>query len=187
MPAQRLTRDQALDRITEVFRRWGYDGATLRMLSEATGLGRASLYHHFPGGKEEMAHAVFAHIGGRVQRHVIDPLSGAGTPRERLERHARGVSRVFDGGKSNCLWGAMVLGGGIELFADEIETALTAWIRAVAAVLRDAGVAPREATRRAEAAMVRVQGALVVSRGLASTAHFQRVIKGLPSALLGEV
>ena len=186
MPIQKITRSKALDRITEVFRKWGYDGATLRLISDATGLGRASLYHHFPGGKEEMAAAVFGHIGGRVQKHVIDPLAGDGPPRERLERHARGVSRIFDGGKSNCLWGAMVLGGGVELFADEIKSALNAWTSAVAAVLREAGVPAREATRRSEAAMVRVQGALIVSRGLGSTAPFRRVIQDLPRALLDE-
>ena len=68
MPAQKITREDALDRITAVFRKWGYEGATLRMISEATGLGRASLYHHFPGGKDDMARAAnrLRDVGGGV-------------------------------------------------------------------------------------------------------------------------
>lgn len=187
MPTPKLSRQQALARITAVFRRWGYDGATLRLLSEATGLGRASLYHHFPGGKEEMGEAVFAHIGEVVEREVIAPLASAGTPLERLQRHARGVSRLYDDGESNCVFGAMMLGGGGERFAGQIEAAIRRWINAVATVLREAGQSRGEARRRAEAAVVRLQGALIVSRGLGSTAPFRKVVRELPEELLAGV
>ena len=51
----RTSRADVIQALIDVFRRCGYDGATLSSISEATGLGRASLYHHFPGGKQEMA------------------------------------------------------------------------------------------------------------------------------------
>ncbi|MEM8810542.1 MAG: TetR/AcrR family transcriptional regulator, partial [Cyanobacteria bacterium P01_G01_bin.38] len=44
-----MTKDAAIAKLTPVFRRYGYEGASLSMLSKATGLGKASLYHHFPG------------------------------------------------------------------------------------------------------------------------------------------
>ena len=52
--------------------------------------------------------------------------------------------------------------------------------------LREAGVPAREARRRSEATLARIQGALVVSRGLGSTVHFKRVLKELPGTLLGD-
>ena len=58
MPAAQASRDEVVDRLLTAFRRKGYDGASLADLSAATGLGRSSLYHYFPGGKEEMARAV---------------------------------------------------------------------------------------------------------------------------------
>ena len=61
-----LPREEVVDRLTRVFRREGYDGASLARLSEATGLGRSSLYHHFPRGKEDMADAVFEASGIRA-------------------------------------------------------------------------------------------------------------------------
>ncbi|NJN51594.1 MAG: helix-turn-helix transcriptional regulator [Gammaproteobacteria bacterium] len=49
------TKQALIEQITEVFRLHGFAGATLAQLSAATGLKRASLYHHFPGGKADMA------------------------------------------------------------------------------------------------------------------------------------
>jgi len=63
MPAALMSRDEVVERLVGVFQRCGYDGASLSELSAATGLGRSSLYHHFPGGKEEMARAVIARVG----------------------------------------------------------------------------------------------------------------------------
>ena len=51
MPALRHTREAVVERLMAVIRREGYDGASLAQLSKATGLGKGSLYHHFPSGK----------------------------------------------------------------------------------------------------------------------------------------
>ena len=60
MPAPTSSRKRVLDQLIALFRRAGYDGVSISRISEATGLGRPSLYHYFPGGKDEMAHAVLA-------------------------------------------------------------------------------------------------------------------------------
>ena len=39
----------------ELLSRDGYNGMGLKALSEATGLPFGSIYHHFPGGKDEIA------------------------------------------------------------------------------------------------------------------------------------
>ena len=49
MPITKVNEDELLDRLTDVFRTYGYEGASLSKISEATGLQRASLYHRFPG------------------------------------------------------------------------------------------------------------------------------------------
>ena len=54
-PARRI---ELLNALSDVFRKRGYEGATLAELAAAANLGRASLYHHFPGGKAEMARQV---------------------------------------------------------------------------------------------------------------------------------
>src|SRR5260370_8776623 len=58
MPAALASKDEIIDRLFTVFRDRGFEGASLADLSRATGLGKSSLYHHFPRGKEQMAEAV---------------------------------------------------------------------------------------------------------------------------------
>jgi AcrR family transcriptional regulator len=45
MPAALLPRAEVVARIQDVFRDRGFDGASLAEISNATGLGKSSLYH----------------------------------------------------------------------------------------------------------------------------------------------
>ncbi|MEM7305842.1 MAG: TetR/AcrR family transcriptional regulator [Planctomycetota bacterium] len=184
MRAPKHTREEVLDRISEVFRRFGYDGASLQRISAATDLGRASLYHHFPGGKEEMAREVFARVEAEVTECMLAPLAAEGAPEKRVAAWAKGVERFFAKGEKNCLLGTMLLSGGSDLFSEEIAGAFRALIDALARVIHDAGIPRAEARRRAENGMGRIQGGLIVSRGLRSPKHFQRVVRELPRELL---
>lgn len=184
MRPPKITRTEAVIRIADVFRRLGYEGATLTDLSAATGLGRASLYHHFPGGKEDMAREVFRWLNESVERELIAPVHGPGRPAERLARWASGVERIYLGGEKNCVLAAMTLGGGSERFARELDWAFHAQIGALAALGRDAGIPRKEARRRAENAIGRIQGALILARGLRDVGHFGRVLREVQDELL---
>ena len=62
MPAPLLSKPEMLDRLMNLFRDKGFDGASLADISTATGLGKSSLYHHFPNGKEEIARQVLPDV-----------------------------------------------------------------------------------------------------------------------------
>ena len=47
-----MSKEQIIPQLIPIFRHYGYEGATVSRLSEATELKKASLYHHFQGGKE---------------------------------------------------------------------------------------------------------------------------------------
>ena len=185
MPRSKISREEAVERIAEEFRRHGYAGTSLSRIAEATGLGRASLYHHFPGGKDEMVRQVFRKVGEEVGE-ILALLEEPGDPRDRITASMKAVERFYAGGAKNCLLGAMVLSGGSELFADELAAAFAAWIDALSATIRDAGVPARIARRRAEDAVMRLQGALVVTRGMKDTGVFRRLLSELPGQLLEE-
>jgi AcrR family transcriptional regulator len=186
VPAQKTTREEALTRIAEVFRAHGYDGTSLSRLSEATGLGRASLYHHFPGGKEEMAREVFNHLGAAVDAHLLAPLRGTGSVEGRLRKHIRGVRAFYAAGSKNCLLGAITLSGGSDLFKVELAASFRGWIDALAKLLRETGLTRGVARRRAEVAVAQIQGGLILARGLGDDAQFLRVLEALPAQLLEE-
>lgn len=183
MPRTKRSRDEAIEQIAEQFRRHGYAATSLSRIAEATGLGRASLYHHFPGGKKEMVQEVFRKVGAEVGE-ILGQLAGPGDPRDRITASMKAVDRFYAGGDKNCLLGALVLSGGAELFADELAGAFAAWIDTLGATIQDAGVPATVARRRAEDAVMRLQGALVVTRGTQDKGLFRRMLAEMPDELL---
>ena len=152
MPAALLPRDEVVARILTVFRDFGFDGASLAELSKATGLGRSSLYHYFPGGKDEMAVAVLERIDTWMRERALAALTGAGTPQARLRKMLDLLDEFYVGGRNACVL--------------------------------EAGIRGPEAQRRAEDAVVRIEGALIVSGGLDDPAPFKRALRNVERDLL---
>jgi AcrR family transcriptional regulator len=184
MPAALISKEEVLDRLTGVFREVGYEGATLSRLAQATGLVKASLYHYFPGGKEDMAAAVLARANVWLDERVLQPLAGPGTPGERLGAMARELDAYYAGGRDGCLLGLLSQGDARDLFQTHVRAAMERWAGAIAAVLEEAGLPADLARERGEDAVIQVQGALVVSRGLGTTEPFSRTVSELPARLL---
>lgn len=184
MPAPLLPKQEVLERLTRAFRANGYEGATLARLSEATGLVRASLYHHFPGGKEEMARAVLDRANIWLEETVLTPLRAPGDPRCRLIGMTTRLRAYYGDGRDACLLGMLSFGSARDLFQAEIKAALIRWIDAIGSTLSDAGIPRAQARERAEDAVTRVQGALVMARGLNTTRGFERLMRALPDELL---
>ena len=67
---------------------------SLRQLSAAIGLEKASLYHRYPCGKDEIVLAVVARVARRFGEHVFAPLKTAASPRARVAVVAKQL-RVF--------------------------------------------------------------------------------------------
>ncbi|MEJ7651596.1 MAG: helix-turn-helix domain-containing protein [Nakamurella sp.] len=75
-------RRQILDAARTAFARYGFEGATVRVLEEGAGLSRGAIFHHFEdkdalflalaeADVEEMAHTVAAHGLVQVMRELI--------------------------------------------------------------------------------------------------------------------
>ena len=184
MPAALQPRSQVVASLLRVFRRNGYDGASLSRLSDETGLRRASLYHHFPGGKEDMALAVVASSVQDFNDMVLLPLRGPGTPERRVADMAKALSIFYDGGKETCILALMTMGEGREALAPEVRRGLQEWIDALTSVIVEAGQPEPVARERAQNTVARVQGALVLARGLGDVAVFKRTVEDLPRDLL---
>lgn len=180
-----MSREQLVDRLVDAFRLYGYEGASLSCLAKATGLGKTNLYHYFPGGKQEMAEVALAHVNQWLESNILEPLANNATPADKLIIMCEQVNRFFKQGQNSCLWAVLALGqSSDDLFHKEIEWALSEWIAAIAAVLEQSGLEAQLARFRAEDAILRIQGALVLARGLKNTAPFQRTLKTLTIDLL---
>ncbi|MFA5950937.1 MAG: TetR/AcrR family transcriptional regulator [Hyphomicrobium sp.] len=178
--------EELMARLSGVFRDVGYEGATLAMLAEATGLKKASLYHRFPGGKEQMAREVLESAGAWLEENILAPLKGGGTPADRITEMARQLDAFYSGGKQACLLN-MLSSSRIHEgpFTEAIKKIFEAWIEALSAVMGDAGLDRKEARARAERGVIMLQGSLVLARGMGTTRPFREFLKSLPAELLG--
>ncbi len=179
-----MSKEQVITKLIPVFRHYGYEGATMSRLSEATGLKKASLYHHFRGGKEQMAEAVLEYIGNWIQEHVFAPLKSDKTPRERIEAMCRGINEFYQTGQEPCVLSVMSVGEADNIFHRQLEQSLKTWIDTLAEIVEETGIKPQQARERAEDALMLIQGALVLVRVSNKTEPFERVISKLPQVLL---
>jgi len=184
MPVKILKREEILLRLFSVFRRSGYDGATLSKISQETGLGKASLYHHFPGGKLQMAEDVLRFVEDWNNRNLIAPLGGKGRPKQKIKNMVTTINAMYEGGKTGCLIGALVPGDTFSEYQDQIKRILINWIEAIADVLVESGMERKESLLRAESAVAKIQGVLIVAKGTGQRSVFGRLIKNLPAELL---
>ena len=95
----RATRALLEDQLVTVFKKRGYEGATLTQLAESTGLGKASLYHHFPGGKAEMAAVLLRRSVARLQKAAFSRLGKSAPAALRLQQFVDGFSTYAQNGE----------------------------------------------------------------------------------------
>ena len=187
MPAPLLTRDDMLARLMDLFRDKGFDGASLSDISESTGLGKSSLYHHFPKGKEEIALQVLAHLEEQLEEALFEPLRSSGTPKQKLDRMLDTIDLFYEGGEKACLLERLCASVDAKRFRRPLGRAFNTWIDAVEALGVESGLPRAIARRRAEDLVVRIEGALVVCAGTDDTSVFARTIRDLRDSVLAPV
>lgn len=173
-----------LPALAETFRTHGYDGASLSALSRATGLQKASLYHHFPGGKQEMAEAVLDEHARQFEDQVFTPLAGDEPLRMRIDRMLLVLDSEYDGGTAPNLFSLFSQGPRRDMFAGRIAAFYGRWITSLSSALAENGCPRSEAVRRAADAVMALEGALLLSRALSDTGPFQRVMRQMEDVLV---
>jgi len=183
--AHRIVSDEVfLATALDLFRTYGFEGVSLKQLADATGLEKASLYYRYPGGKDAIAMAVAAEVGAWFQANVLDPLAGSGPPRKRVSLVAAKLREFYAGGTKPCVMEVLSIRGGSEELQRGLKSAMQALLTAFAQIAKESGVSSAAARSRAEEAVVRLEGSLILARVLGDAACFERVLKVLPDILL---
>jgi TetR/AcrR family transcriptional regulator, lmrAB and yxaGH operons repressor len=169
--------------LSDTFRAHGYGGTSVAALARAAGLSKASLYHHFPGGKEAMAAAVLEAAEAWFEAEMLGPLAGDGPLVERLDAMLAAVEEHHGGGCEPGIFGQFSEVGADHPFAAPVAAFYGRWIAGLAEALTASGVENEEAVRRAVDAVMVIEGALLLSRALADPGPMQRARRQLPSAV----
>ncbi|MHC2075993.1 TetR/AcrR family transcriptional regulator [Agrobacterium tumefaciens] len=179
-------KSDAVASLAEVFREHGYEGASLALIGKATGLGKGSLYHFFPNGKEEMVQAVLVEIEQWFEDSVYSPLRDGDDANAAITAMLDETAKYFRSGRRVCLVGALAVTNTRDLFAQAIRRYFVAWVDALQAALVRQGRDAEQARLLSEDAVLSIQGAIVLSRALDDPAIFQRAIDQLHSRLAAD-
>jgi AcrR family transcriptional regulator len=177
MAKTEAARGDILASLAEVFRAHGYEGTTLALISEATGLGKGSLYNFFPGGKEQMANEVLATIDRWFNEKIYTPLRTASNPAKGIADMYAATSDYFHSGQRVCLVGVVALGASRDLFGEKVKVYFAGWVDALASALRRLGDDKNVARCKAEHAVLEIQGALVLARAFDDAKVFARSLR----------
>lgn len=162
------TKQVLINQLRTVFVARGYDGATLNNLASAANLSKASLYHHFPGGKPEMAAALVRDAIADLQRQAFRHLSTSRPPHKRILALIDGFFDYTDGGQSDCLLAVLNhhSTAGEETVGQQqtIAAQFDDWHEALAAVFEEAGATPKKAQREARDLLAALYGALLMAK-----------------------
>lgn len=172
-----MTQEQVIEKLAGVFRHLGYDGASMSEFTRATGLGRSSLYHHFPEGKGQMAVAVVRSICAALD-HDLRALAADGRlePAEKVRLLRERLLDFYQGGASPCILDAMSFALENREHQEGIRQTVLTVHAGITALLIALGQRPESAQAKAWEALIAVQGSLVLSRAMKDPGFFQRCI-----------
>jgi len=168
------TRDRILFASAELMRRGGYAGTGLKQVVAASGAPFGSVYHFFPGGKEQLADevlraggafflALFDHIADEADGDVVAMVQAffagaAETVRETDFQDACPIATV-----------ALEVASSNETLRVATADVFTSWIDAGVARFVAAGIAPGRARELTLTMLCALEGAFLLARATRST------------------
>src|SRR5689334_17621616 len=157
------TRDRLLTATNESFRRRGYNGTSLKHVTEAAHAPTGSLYHFFPGGKDELTREVLVSSGAAYRELFETIADAAGTPEDAVIDFFDGAAIVLEETDfiDPCPIGTVAreVASTNEPLRQATDQVFASWIDAATSRLTAAGIAGEEAQRLATAFVAALEGA----------------------------
>lgn len=179
MPHEKVKTDIVIEKVMNVFRSVGYDGASMAELASATGLQKASLYYRFPEGKTAMANAVLDHLNVWSEREIFEVLWSSEPAIERLDEALNAIYILYDGGRVACILRALSHGAAAELFRARIADVFEKWIASFAHLAMDMGFDAKAANWLGESAIIKIQGSLIVAQAMQKPDIFKEALNDI--------
>ena len=183
MAHSKLNPEDLMSRLADVIRANGFEGTSMSGLARTAGLEKASLYHHFPGGKEEIVQAVVNHLNVWLAEHVLKPLQGADAAAKRVRAAAKRLQEFYGDGNKACTLDTLSLPAGSDSLRDQLKASAVALLKGFERAAKDSGMTAAAAHRRAEQALIEIEGSLIFARVVGDAKPFLRVMERLPAQL----
>lgn len=168
-------RDAMLDSAIALFRQRGIADTSVRDIVEHSGAPRGSVYHHFPGGKEQLAAEATERAGS-----FIALLLATLEKRPPAEAIASFVgywssSMTHNEFRDGCPAAAAALSDDAPAAREAAATAFSRWEEILASALIARGRAADDAESLATLSIAAIEGALILSRAQESNEPLRKV------------
>ena len=166
------TRQRIITATAELFRRQGYNGTSVKQVTEAAGAPFGSLYHFFPGGKEDLGDAVLR-TSGQAYLELFEVIyDAAADPASAMTDFFDGAAAVLE--ETDYLDACPIGTVALEVAStnDRLRAATAdvfdSWVAAIALRLESAGVDRAAAAELAVTLIAAVEGGFMLSRAARS-------------------
>ena len=172
-------RDRMVEGAMKLLAQRGLQATSFAEVLAATGAPRGSLYHHFPGGKDQLVAAAVDRAGA-VLTDAMAPVAGA--PAEAVVERFLAIWRAVLT-RSQCEAGCAVLAVTVATDSPDLLSHATAvfraWRERLADLLQQGGLSPEQARALAMMLIASAEGAVVLSRSDHSLEPFEAVAQQL--------
>ena len=162
------SRDRLLDTAVDLLQRQGYHGTGLNELLERSGAPRGSLYHYFPGGKEQIGAEAIARAGGQVAGAVEHLLRAGPSVADAVEALAGLLAAGLEASafERGCpvATTALEVTPRSEPIRAAVQASFESWLAPLRERLQATGFGPEQAAQRADLTIATLEGALVLAR-----------------------
>lgn len=177
------TRDNLINAMTDALQRKGLHGVGLNELLDIAGAPKGSLYHHFPGGKSELAVAAIERISERIDSLFAQLFSHQPDPLNAMHSWLQGALQQLEssGFERGCPLATIAL----ESSADDVEIraalqrSFYAVRQALSRQLRTYGYADEQAENLAALFVAIYEGGLLQARVAGSSEPLRRAATAL--------
>jgi AcrR family transcriptional regulator len=179
------SRNRMIHSAALLFREHGYSGTGFRDVIEHSGAPRGSIYHHFPGGKEQLAADTVAWAAAVIERRIERAVQ-RGEPVAALSMFVDAWREVLE--DSNFRAGCPIVAVAAEADAGSTATAaaaaaFTRWQELIARALLNAGVGRTDARRLATLVVAGIEGAILMCRARRDIRPLRDVHRALEATL----
>ncbi len=167
------TKDRILDTTAELFRRYGYTGTGLKQIVQRANAPFGSLYHFFPGGKEELGAEVIRR-SGRMYQELVTPIltSGGSDVLTGLANVYTGAAAVLQDTdyEDACPIATVALevASVNETLREATAEVFESWVESATSYFTGAGIAETQARQLAIGMIAALEGAFVLARATKS-------------------
>jgi TetR/AcrR family transcriptional repressor of lmrAB and yxaGH operons len=169
------SRQRMIDATIELMRTSGLSGAGINEIVRESAAPKGSVYHFFPGGKQQIVSEALADYSPRVMRFMEDALGGGKSASRKVRRLFDAFAQRVEGAdfRKSCAFGAVCLDLDVELEALRlaVEGAFEDWVALIARHI-DLGDA-RRSRSFAGLALTAIEGAYIRARAERSSRAFR--------------